>query len=107
MKVIFVSGKYRSDTERGLIQNIRHAEQEALWLWLQGWAVVCPHKNTAHFGGVLDDPEADHQLWMAGDLEILSRVDAIYMLLGFEKSEGAKLELELAIKLKKEVIYEV
>lgn len=106
MKVIYVAGKYQAKTEWGLVQNIRHAERVALELWGKGWAVICPHKNTAHFGGFLDDAELDHQLWLNGDLELLRRCDAIYMLNNWETSRGARMELELAKNLGLEIYYE-
>lgn len=47
-KVIFVSGAYRSETEWGVEENIRKAEEAALRLWKLGWIVICPHKNSSH-----------------------------------------------------------
>lgn len=91
MKVIFVSGPYRAATEREVVNNIRRAEAAALRLWREGWAVICPHLNTAHFGGYCED-----STWLAGDLEILRRCDAIYMLPGWENSEGASAEFTVA-----------
>ncbi len=103
MKVIYVAGKYTADTEWGIWNNIEHASGAARKLWLDGWAVICPHKNTAFFGG---KDEAHRDIWLAGDLELLRRCDAIYMLGGWENSEGAKAELKLAEKLGLEIIYE-
>ena len=101
VKVIYVAGPYRAKTEWGLEENLRHAEDAALRLWQEGWCVLCPHKNTAHFGGVCSD-----DVWIAGTLELLSRCDAIYMLDDWEKSTGAKGELELAKRLGLDVYYE-
>jgi len=103
MKVIYISGPYRSKCEWQLEEFIRHAEREALKLWNDGWAVICPHKNTAHFGGALDIPD---YVWLEGDLEILKRCDAIYMLNTYKQSRGAWEELELAVKNGMEIIYE-
>ena len=44
--------------------------------------------------------------FLDGDLEILKRCDVIYMLKGWYRSQGSTAELELAKKLKKEIIYE-
>jgi hypothetical protein len=92
-KVIFISGAYRNGTEWGLEENIRRAEDAALKLWKLGWVVICPHKNSAHFGGSCPD-----KVWLDGDLELLRRSDAIYLLKGWQKSEGALMEYELATK---------
>lgn len=91
MKVVFVSGPYRSNTEWGLVENIRRAEAVAVELWRKGFAVICPHKNTAHFGGL-----ADVSVWLAGDLAMLERCDAVYAMQGWKDSVGATGEVEHA-----------
>ena len=101
MKIIFISGPYRADSEWGVKQNIRHAELAAVRLWREGWAVFCPHKNTAFFGGVCDD-----SVWLKGDLVILRVCHAIYMLNTWRKSTGAIDEHEEAKRLGLEIIYE-
>ncbi len=103
MKVIYVAGPYRSKCEWQLEGFLRHAEDASLRLWKEGWAVICPHKNTAHFGGALGMPSST---WLNGDLEIVGRCDAIMMLKGWESSEGAKRELEVAIEKGLDVFYE-
>lgn len=100
MKVIFVSGRYRADTENGVYENIRHARTEALKLWHKGWAVFCPHTNTAFMGG------NDDLMFLEGDLEILRRCDAIYMLKGSDYSIGAIEEYKLAKELGLEIYQE-
>jgi hypothetical protein len=102
MKVIFVSGPYRADTKAGIAQNIKAAREAAKELWRQGWAVFCPHMNTAHFWNVV--PDADY---LAGDLEILSRCDAIYMLRNWRDSSGAIAEHDAAVDWGLEIIYQV
>lgn len=101
MKVIFVSGAYRATSVLGIEQNIRHAEAASVELWKQGWAVYCPHKNTAHFDGIMPD-----SVWLEANLEILKRCDAIYMLRNWEQSVGATQEYKLAVELGKSVLYE-
>ena len=103
MQIIYVAGRYRSNYEWQLEEFLRQAEDAALKLWEEGWAVICPHKNTAHFGGALGIPD---KTWINGDLEILSRCDAIYMLSNYRESRGAMAELALAKKLGLQVIYE-
>ena len=108
MKVIYVAGKYSANSEWELEQNIRHAAAEARKLWIQGWAVICPHLNSAHFGDRRDSHGQDQRksLWRVGDLELLRRCDAIYMLGGYGDSNGALQELKLAQELGLEVLYE-
>ncbi|MBL0870335.1 MAG: DUF1937 family protein [Phycisphaerales bacterium] len=91
MKVIYVAGPYRSSHEWGVTNNIRQAELAALELWKMGYAVICPHKNTAYFGGAAPD-----SVWLEGDLEILRRCDAVYCLPSWRESSGARGEVDEA-----------
>lgn len=101
MKLVYVSGAYRSNCPNGVWENINRAREAAVKLWNQGYAVICPHTNSIFMDGVNTDTT-----FLDGDLEILRRCDCIYMLKGWYKSQGATAELELAKHLNKEIIYE-
>jgi len=101
MKVIYVSGKYRGKSEAEVFDNIVHARKAALELWKKGFAVICPHTNSMFMGSQMFD-----NAFIEGDLEIVGRCDAIYMLRGWEQSQGAKRELEVAIEKGLEIYYE-
>jgi len=62
--------------------------------------VICPHLNTAFMG------RGDDRQWLDGDLEILRRCDAIYMLNGWRDSAGALAELDEAHRGHLTVYYE-
>ena len=91
MYMIYVAGPIRAKTEWERTQNIRRAEAVALELWKAGFAVHCPHKNTEGMSGAC--PEGT---FLAGDLEILRRCDAMVLLPGWETSEGSRNELVYA-----------
>jgi Domain of unknown function (DUF4406) len=99
-KVVYIAGPYRAPTEWGVYQNIRKAEEAAIELWHMGAAVICPHKNTAFFGGAAHD-----DVWLEGDRAILRRCDAVYCIEGWENSTGAKCEIELATQLGIPIFY--
>jgi hypothetical protein len=101
MKIAYIAGPYRSETIWGIKENIRRAEKAALKYWLKGYAVICPHKNSAFFDGAAPD-----EVWLNGDLEILKRCDVIVMIDGWEWSTGAKDELEKARAHGLEVIFD-
>jgi hypothetical protein len=101
MKIIFVSGPYRAPTKQGIDANIYAAMHAAKELWRSGFAVICPHANTANFDGAVPD-----EIFLEGDLEILRRCDCIFMMAGWESSEGSKGEYELALALGLDVYYE-
>lgn len=94
MKIVFIAGPYRAPTEWGVHSNIQRAEQAAVAIWKLGISVICPHKNTAYFGGAAPD-----RVWLDGAQEQLRRSDAIFLVSGFERSEGAQNEIALAKEL--------
>jgi hypothetical protein len=100
MKVVFISGPYRGNVEHNIIE----ARKAAAKLWASGYVVICPHLNTANFDYLY--PEIPDSVWLEGDLEILRRCDAIYMLKGYISSQGAQAELKLALKTGKEIIFQ-
>ncbi len=103
MKVVYVAGPYRSKSLDGVWQNVMHARMRACELWYQGYAVICPHTNSIFMD---NDLSGDPEVFLAGDLEILGRCDAIYMLSTWEASVGATAELEYAKAHGLEVLYE-
>ena len=94
MRLIYIAGPYRSDSKEGIEQNIQKAREAAIWLWQHGWAVICPHMNTAHFDGIASD-----QTFLDGTMEMLKRCDAICIIPGWTKSRGSIAEFKLAHKL--------
>jgi hypothetical protein len=102
MKLIYVAGPYRAKTEWELVQNIRRAEALALEVWRRGAACICPHKNTAWFGGCADD-----SVWLEGDLEMLRRCDGVLCTDDWQRSEGARNEVAEAERLGIAVFYTI
>ena len=93
MKLIYIAGPYSAPKESGVFDNIMRARAKALELWRQGYAVICPHTNTGWLPLSLDEV-------IGGDLEILNRCDAIYLLRGWRMSKGSVREWKRAISLK-------
>jgi len=101
MKVVYISGAYRSDSVNGIYENIQKAREVAIKYWKLGYAVICPHMNTAFMDGACND-----HIWLEGDIEILKRCDVIIMIGKWTMSRGAREELNIALSLGMEVIYE-
>jgi hypothetical protein len=103
MRLIYVSGPYRALTPEGVQANINRARIAAQSLWAKGWAVICPHMNSAHF-------EGESQMYLDGDLAIIDRLDpekdALYMLNGWSGSEGARDEHRRALEREITVYYQ-
>lgn len=93
---LYISGRYTgsSSAERDL--NIERAAWTAARLWDMGFAVLCPHMNTARFEERCKVAKYDD--FLRADLELLSRLDAVVMLPGWEESKGACAERERAIE---------
>lgn len=96
MKVVYLAGPYRAETEYGVHQNIQAAERVALEVWRMGAVCICPHKNTAYFGGELPD-----EVWLEGDRELIRRSDAVLMMDGSLASCGSSSEEQYAASIGK------
>jgi len=103
-KVIYIAGQYSGKTINDTFENIIRARRAAYRLWNQGYACICPHTNSMFMDG--EDIDATREMFIRGDLEILSRCDAIYMLKNWRASRGAIMEHTEAQLLGLEIIYE-
>lgn len=99
-KVIYVAGRFRGENAWEVEKNVRRAEEDALWLWKSGYAVVCPHTNTRFFNGAAPD-----EFFLEGDLDIMRRCDGVLMVRGWEESKGAHAERAEALCLGIPVFY--
>lgn len=91
MILVYVAGPFRGRDHWEIAQNIRRAEELALEAWSLGFAVICPHANTAHFQGACED-----DVWLRGDFEMLGRCDAVLLTRDWARSAGASAEVSFA-----------
>lgn len=101
MKVAYIVGPYRAKNGRTILENIRAAEAVAIKYWRLGYAVICPHLNTAFFDGLCED-----HVWLDGDLEIVKRCDVLVAMHNWKESAGSVRELQLAESIGKEILYD-
>lgn len=100
MKLAYVAGPYRGKSKIKLInrlqviRNIMAARKVAKELWKMGYAVICPHSNTALFDGVTPD-----KAFLEGDLLMLDRCDILVLQGKWRKSSGTIGELKRAQRL--------
>lgn len=98
MKLLYIAGKFSADSWskdplHDIEEHITIASRYALEASRKGWAVFCPHKNSAgfqHAAGITKDQ------WYAIDIEILSRCDAVLFVPGWRESFGAREEMDFA-----------
>ena len=101
MKSVYISGPITSLGPYKQKANIELADEKARELAQEGWAVFCPHTMTNGWGDKTFLEWAD---FLSMDIYWLDKCDAIYMLPGWECSEGARMELIVARGLGKEIL---
>jgi hypothetical protein len=100
MKVIYIAGRFRGKTAWDVEQNIRRAEDVAFNVACLGAMPLCPHTNTRFFDGTLTA-----EFWLSGTMELMKRCDAVFLVSGYEDSEGSKEEVVKALELNMPVFY--
>jgi hypothetical protein len=93
--LIYTAGKMSAPTKRGWDRNIAQGKAAALELIHLGYAVVCPHLS-AHYEDADGYKAVTWADWLANDLAVVRRVDAVLLLPGWRESKGASLEARVA-----------
>jgi hypothetical protein len=84
VKFIYIAGPIKAETSWQREKNIRNAEEETLGVLKLGAAAFCPHTQARFYDG-----EMPYEAWIACDLEVLKRCDAVYFIQGWQDSTGA------------------
>ena len=93
MNLLYIAAPYRADTIAGITNNIQQASLMAQYYWLQGYAVICPHMNSAHFDGLVPDLQ-----FLAATKMMLATCTHIALHPKWTLSEGCIEEYEYAIQ---------
>lgn len=91
MVVVYIAGPFRAPSAWEIECNIRQAEALALEVWRSGAVALCPHTNTRFFHQAAPDG-----VWLKGDLELLRRCDVLLTTPDWERSSGARAEVQEA-----------
>jgi hypothetical protein len=102
MKLVYIAGPFRGPTPWDVEHNVRRAEAIGLEVARAGHMPVIPHANTRFFDGQLTG-----EFWLAGTLELMRRCDMVLMVSGWAQSPGSREERYEAIRLGKQVYYDV
>lgn len=94
MSKIYLSGAITSD----IYHSKKFLAAEVL-LGCQGYEVVNPLK-------LLHDNDKTWSSYMKEDIQAMMSCDCIYMIKGWERSKGARIEFNLALELGIEVVFE-
>lgn len=91
MILVYVAGPFSAPTREGVEANIRRAVDLGVEVAKLGAFPVIPHANTA-------DPRFEHvqpyQFWIDATMAMLRTCDALITVPGWEKSSGARGEVE-------------
>lgn len=90
-KVVYIAGPYRGANNYEIHRNVCAAEEHAFAVWKMGAVALCPHLNTANFQFALPDED-----FLQGDLELLSRCDAMLATGRWFASKGTVNEINFA-----------
>lgn len=93
MKLFYIAGPFRGPTPWEVECNIREAEALGLLVAKAGGLPIIPHAMYRYFDKALPD-----QFWLAGTEDLLLRCDAVVMHPSWQRSSGAKAELEMALE---------
>jgi hypothetical protein len=100
-QLVYISGKYRARTIFGRIVNIWRAYIAARRLTKEGYVCIVPHLETA----LMDSLQSD-DWFMEASLKKLRHCDALYLIKGWQESDGACLERVEAQKRGMKIWYE-
>jgi hypothetical protein len=99
MKLIFISGPFRSINHNGKSNawgvqcNVMTAMALALEVWKLGHVAVCPHANSMFFQ---DADGVEDKIWLDGYLELLKKCDALITTNNWMASSGTRAEVGCA-----------
>ena len=100
--VIYIAAPYRSDTIDGIYRNIQRAREAARHYWQKGYAVVCPHLNSALMDGSCPD-----EVFLEGSMELMRRSDIVVFLDRWYVSSGCCQEHDEANRRRMSIAYEI
>ena len=97
---IYLAGPITARTKYGWLKNLRRFTEKAHELRSMGFTVYSPPES--------EPPSRKWEYYIAKDLTwmIENKPKAIYLMRGWRKSSGARLEQAMAKRLKMEIIYE-
>ena len=91
MNRLYVAGPYRSHSVRGIVENIRRAEEVGIRAMELGWFPLIPHCNSALWDGLFPD-----SVFLASGIAWLEVCNAVVLVPGWIDSEGTIAEIKRA-----------
>lgn len=103
MKTVLISGAFTADTREERDKNTKIAAEigEVILARIHCLPII-PHTNTGDMFGRVNETYV-----LTGYLKLLTQVDCVYMLPGWERSKGATSEHKLAQEIAKPIFYDL
>ena len=102
-KVCYIAGPYSNPDPLEIERNILDAAVAMRDVITAGMVPLAPTLNSARFDWYM--PELPVEYWYEATMELLKRCDAIWMFGDWQKSKGARAELEWALDNGMKVFY--
>ena len=109
LSFVYIAGPYRGQNSHDfwgyfdIDININRATQAAAQLARLDIPFFCPHMNSAHFEVIC--PDVKPKFWLETDMIFVDLASALYVLNGYEESDGTKREIIRAVEFNKPVFY--
>jgi hypothetical protein len=101
-KLVFLACKYSEPHTYQIARNIHHATHFAHEVALLGAVPLCPALIGSHFEGT-----QSYLWWGDAYINLLRRCDAVFMVPGYERSNGAMKEMTEALAIGLPVFFEL
>lgn len=98
--LVYVAGPYRSNEIWKLYENIENARKAAIEIVKMGAYPIVPHKCTDFMEGLNTS-----EFFIEGTREAMRRCDVLYIIPGYESSEGTLGEIAEGENLRKPIFY--
>jgi len=100
--IVYISGPYTAPTYEMIKANISDARYCAIRIMKLGHAVICPHTMTAFWDKY---SKLTHEDFIKMDLQLVAVCDAVFMIPGWQESDGSVKEYNEAHRLEKRIFY--
>lgn len=105
MKRIYLAGAYSSDNIIGVLDNIRAGQRAGAIAMMRGYAIFCPWLDYQLHFHLREGEQIEKKIYQDNSMAWLEVSNEVWVLPGWEKSNGTKREIERARQLKIEVKY--
>jgi hypothetical protein len=105
MKRIYLAGSYSADNIIGVLDNIRKGQRAGAVAMMRGYAVFCPWLDYQLHFHLREGETIPKKIYQDNSMAWLEVSNEVWVLPGYENSNGTKREIARANELKIPVTY--